>query len=174
MKSYLDALRHVMHNGHDRMDRTGTGIRSVFGMQVRYNLQEGFPAVTTKKLAFKAMKAELLWFLEGSTNVNRLRELTHGPDSDKKTIWDEWADEEGCLGPVYGAQWRNWQPAITNYGHDQIREVIDNIKSDPHSRRHIVSAWNVHDLDDMALPPCHMMFQFYVRDGYLDCMLYQR
>ena len=165
MKPYLDLVRHVLEHGERREDRTGTGTLSVFGAQVRYDLRDGFPLVTTKKVLFSAVVHELLWFLRGSTNIND--ELTqHTP------IWDAWANEAGELGPIYGHQWRNW----SGQGIDQIQIAIDQIKRDPTSRRIIVSAWNVADLADMALPPCHTMFQFYVAggEGRLDCQLYQR
>lgn len=161
MKQYLELIEQVLLHGTDRGDRTGTGTRSLFGTQTRYNLQEGFPLLTTKKVNFKAIVAELLWFLKGSTNIN---------DLDSK-IWDQWANPDGGVGPIYGSQWRDWG----GRGYDQIAEVIHSIKTKPESRRHIVSAWNVADLDAMALPPCHILFQFYVRDGrYLDCQMYQR
>jgi thymidylate synthase len=163
MRAYLDLLRHVLEHGERRTDRTGTGTLSVFGAQTRYDLREGFPLVTTKKVLFPAVVYELLWFLRGSTNIND--ELTqHTP------IWDAWADPEGELGPIYGAQWRSWG----GRGIDQITGVIDQIKRDPTSRRLIVSAWNVEDLSKMKLPPCHALFQFYVNAGCLDCQLYQR
>jgi thymidylate synthase len=163
MRAYLDLLRHVLEHGERRTDRTGTGTLSVFGAQTRYDLREGFPLVTTKKVLFPAVVYELLWFLRGSTNIND--ELTqHTP------IWDAWADPEGELGPIYGAQWRSWG----GRGIDQITSVIDQIKRDPTSRRLIVSAWNVEDLPKMKLPPCHALFQFYVNAGCLDCQLYQR
>lgn len=161
MRNYLDLLQKILDEGNLRGDRTGTGTHSLFGEQLRFDLQEGFPAVTTKRLWFKGVKGELLWFLKGSTNVKWLQEQGI-------QIWNEWADEDGNLGPVYGAQWRNW------LGVDQISSVINSIKNNPESRRHIVSAWNVPDLDEMALPPCHILFQFYVRDGHLDCHMYQR
>ncbi len=166
MQQYLDLMAHVLENGTDKADRTGTGTRSVFGYQMRFDLQAGFPAVTTKKLHFKSIIYELLWFLEGGTNVDYLQD--HGV-----RIWNEWADDDGDLGPIYGHQWRSWPSA--DGGHiDQIAAVIDNIRSNPDSRRHIVSAWNVGQLDEMALPPCHILFQFYVADGRLSCQLYQR
>ena len=163
MKAYLDQIRHVLEHGERREDRTGTGTLSVFGMQVRYDMREGFPLLTTKKVLFKAVVHELLWFLRGSTNIND--DLTqHTP------IWDAWADEKGELGPIYGYQWRNWN----GQGIDQIQNAIDLIKSNPDSRRIIVNAWNVADIERMALPPCHTMFQFYVAGDRLDCQLYQR
>ena len=165
MQQYLDLLQDVMHNGEQKPDRTGTGTLSVFGRQVRYDLSDGFPAVSTKNLFFKGVVEELLWFLRGETNIKSLQ------DKGVK-IWDAWADAHGDLGPVYGKQWRSW------FGHhnsiDQISNVINSIKNDPHSRRHLVSAWNVADLEDMALVPCHLLFQFYVSNGKLSCQLYQR
>lgn len=155
-----------MEHGTDKSDRTGTGTRSVFGYQMRFDLSEGFPLVTTKKLHLKSIIYELLWFLRGDTNIGYLRE--HGV-----RIWDEWADKDGNLGPVYGAQWRHW-PAPDGRTIDQIKEVLDQIKNTPDSRRMIVSAWNVGQLDQMALMPCHALFQFYVADGKLSCQLYQR
>ena len=167
MKQYLDLLQHIMDNGIDRKDRTGTGTRSVFGYQMRFNLEDGFPLLTTKKLYLRAIIYELLWFLNGDTNVKYLQD-------NKVTIWDEWADPEtGDLGHIYGYQWRSWPTA--NGGHiDQIKNLIDQIKNNPTSRRLIVSAWNVADIDNMALPPCHALFQFYVANGKLSCQLYQR
>jgi thymidylate synthase len=163
MRPYLDLLRHVLEHGEKRTDRTGTGTISLFGAQTRYDLRDGFPLVTTKKVLFPAVVRELLWFLRGSTNIND--DLTqHTP------IWDAWADASGELGPIYGFQWRNWGGT----GIDQIRQAIDTIKKDPTSRRIIVSAWNVADLPRMKLPPCHALFQFYVNDRWLDCQLYQR
>ena len=163
MRAYLDLLRHVLEHGERRTDRTGTGTVSIFGAQARYDLREGFPLVTTKKVLFPAVVRELLWFLRGSTNINDdLKQ--HTP------IWDAWADEQGNLGPIYGYQWRNWG----GEGIDQIQLAIDTIKNDPTSRRIIVSAWNVSDLPAMRLPPCHAFFQFYVQDTWLDCQLYQR
>ncbi len=166
MKQYLDLLRHVMETGSDRGDRTGTGTRSVFGYQMRFDLSEGFPVLTTKKLHLRSIIYELLWFLKGDTNIAYLKE--HGV-----TIWDEWADEKGDLGPVYGAQWRSW-PAPDGRHIDQIQLLIEGLKTNPNSRRHIVSAWNPALVDEMALPPCHCLFQFYVSDGKLSCQLYQR
>lgn len=163
MRAYLDLLRHVLDRGERRTDRTGTGTMSVFGTQTRYDLREGFPVVTTKKVLFPAVVRELLWFLRGSTNI-------HDDLTEHTPIWDPWADEHGELGPIYGYQWRNWGGT----GIDQIQQAIDTIKTDPMSRRNIVSAWNVADLPKMRLPPCHAMFQFYVNDNELDCQLYQR
>jgi len=166
MQNYLDLLRYIKENGTDKTDRTGTGTRSVFGYQLRYDLSKGFPLVTTKKVHLKSIIYELLWFLKGDTNVKYLRE-------NGVTIWDEWADAEGNLGPVYGAQWRSWHGADGKVI-DQISEVIDQIKKNSDSRRLIVSAWNVAELPKMALAPCHAMFQFYVADGKLSLQLYQR
>lgn len=163
---YEDLLRDVMANGTHRPDRTGTGTRSVFGRQLRYDLSEGFPLVTTKRVHLKSIVYELLWFLRGDSNVEWLRD--HGV-----TIWDEWAGPEGDLGPVYGVQWRNW-PTPSGEHVDQIAAALDLLKSDPTSRRNIVSAWNVGEIPQMALPPCHAFFQFYVADGRLSCQLYQR
>lgn len=166
MRPYLDLMRHVLEHGTPKSDRTGTGTRSVFGWQMRFNLADGFPMVTTKKLHLKSIVHELLWFLSGSTNVAYLRE--HGV-----TIWDEWADAQGELGPVYGHQWRSWPNP--EGGHiDQITDLMKRLKADPDSRRLIVSAWNPADLPKMALSPCHALFQFYVADGRLSCQLYQR
>ena len=166
MGPYLDLLRHVLEHGSEKSDRTGTGTRSVFGWQLRFDLNAGFPLVTTKKLHLRSIVHELLWFLKGETNIAYLKDHKVG-------IWDEWADEHGELGPVYGKQWRRW--ATADGGEiDQIRWVVDEIKRNPDSRRLIVSAWNVADLADMALMPCHTMFQFYVADGKLSCQLYQR
>ncbi|AJC17647.1 thymidylate synthase [Pandoraea sputorum] len=166
MKQYLDFMRHVLEHGTDKTDRTGTGTRSVFGYQMRFDLQEGFPLVTTKKVHIKSIVHELLWFLQGSTNVRYLQE-------NGVSIWNEWADAEGELGPVYGAQWRSWP--TPDGGHiDQITQIVEQIRSTPDSRRLIVSAWNVGEIPRMALPPCHAFFQFYVADGKLSCQLYQR
>ena len=166
MKQYLDLLSHVLEHGSDRGDRTGTGTRSVFGYQMRFDLQDGFPVLTTKKLHLRSIIHELLWFLRGDTNIAYLHK--HGV-----TIWDEWADENGNLGPVYGAQWRSW-PAPDGRRIDQIANLVEGIRKNPYSRRHIVSAWNPAEVDEMALPPCHCLFQFYVADGRLSCQLYQR
>jgi thymidylate synthase len=166
MKQYLGLLDHVLKNGNKKEDRTGTGTISTFGYQMRFNLQEGFPLLTTKKLHLKSIIYELLWFLNGHTNVKYLNDH-------KVSIWDEWADENGDLGNIYGYQWRSW-PAPNGESIDQISQIIDSIKNNPDSRRHIVSAWNVADLKNMALPPCHILFQFYVADGKLSCQLYQR
>ena len=166
MRQYLDLLRDVLENGTDRPDRTGTGTRSVFGRQVRFDLSQGFPLLTTKKLHIKSIVYELLWFLRGETNVRWLQERG-------VKIWDEWADENGDLGPVYGSQWRSW-PDGDGGTIDQIRNVVNSIRNKPDSRRHIVSAWNPAEVEDMALPPCHCLFQFYVADGKLSCQLYQR
>ena len=166
MKSYLDFLQHVLDNGQDKADRTGTGTRSVFGYQMRFNLADGFPLVTTKKLHLRSIIHELLWFLKGDTNIVYLKD-------NKVSIWDEWADANGDLGPVYGKQWRSWQGA-DGQAIDQIAWLVDEIKRNPDSRRLIVSAWNVGELKDMALMPCHCLFQFYVADGKLSCQLYQR
>ncbi len=166
MKVYHDLMRHVLEHGHKKEDRTGTGTISVFGYQMRFNLAEGFPLLTTKKVHLKSIIHELLWFLQGSTNIAYLKQ-------NGVTIWDEWADAEGNLGPVYGYQWRNW-PRPDGSHIDQITEVVEAIKKTPDSRRLIVSAWNVADVDKMKLPPCHAFFQFYVADGKLSCQLYQR
>ena len=166
MKAYLDLLRHIKENGTFKSDRTGTGTTSVFGYQMRFNLEEGFPLVTTKKTHLKSIIYELLWFLKGETNIAYLKE--HGV-----SIWDEWADENGDLGPVYGKQWRSWEGA-NGVVIDQIQEVIHTLKTNPDSRRIIVSAWNVAELPKMALMPCHSLFQFYVANGKLSCQLYQR
>ena len=163
MRPYLELLRHVLEHGERRTDRTGTGTISLFGAQARYDLREGFPLVTTKKVLFPAVVRELLWFLRGSTNI-------HDDLAEHTPIWNAWADERGDLGPIYGAQWRSWG----GRGIDQIQQAIDTIRRDPTSRRIIVSAWNVADLPKMRLPPCHALFQFYVHDGWLDCQLYQR
>ncbi|MBP1853507.1 thymidylate synthase [Rhizobium halophytocola] len=166
MRQYLDLLHHVMEHGTDRGDRTGTGTRSVFGYQMRFDLSEGFPVTTTKKLHLRSIIHELLWFLKGETNIGYLRD-------NGVSIWDEWADENGDLGPVYGSQWRSWP--TPDGGHiDQIANLIESIRTNPNSRRHIVSAWNPAEVDEMALPPCHCLFQFYVADGRLSCQLYQR
>ncbi len=166
MQQYLDLLNHVRTNGITRGDRTGVGTQSVFGHQMRFDLKNGFPVLTTKKLHLKSIIHELLWFLAGDTNVKYLN------DNGVK-IWDEWADEHGELGPVYGHQWRSW-PTPNGGKIDQIANLIDQIKTNPHSRRHIVCAWNVAEIDQMALPPCHCLFQFYVANGKLSCLLYQR
>ena len=163
---YEDLLRDVLANGTHKSDRTGTGTRSVFGRQLRFDLADGFPLITTKRVHFKSIAYELLWFLRGESNVGWLRE-------NGVTIWDEWADEDGELGPVYGVQWRSW-PAPDGRHIDQIQQVVDTLRSDPDSRRIIVSAWNVAEIPDMALAPCHAFFQFYVADGRLSCQLYQR
>jgi len=165
MQQYLQLMKHVLETGVKKEDRTGTGTLSVFGYQMRFNLSEGFPLVTTKKLHLKSIIHELLWFLKGETNIRYLKE-------NGVSIWDEWADENGNLGPVYGAQWRSWNSASGPI--DQISRLIDQIKTNPDSRRHMVSAWNVGEIDKMALPPCHILFQFYVADGKLSCQLYQR
>ncbi len=166
MKQYLDLMRHVRQHGVYKDDRTGTGVYSVFGHQLRFDLAAGFPLVTTKKVLLRLIVHELLWFLRGSTNIRYLKD-------NNVTIWDEWADEHGELGPVYGAQWRSWQ-APNGEAIDQMARVVQAIERDPTSRRHIVSAWNVADIDKMALPPCHVLFQFYVAQGKLSCQLYQR
>ncbi|EKY06923.1 thymidylate synthase [Neisseria sp. 23W00296] len=166
MRQYLDLMRHVLKHGSDKSDRTGTGTRSVFGYQMRFNLQQGFPLLTTKKLHLRSIIHELLWFLRGDTNIKYLHD-------NNVTIWDEWADENGELGPVYGYQWRSW-PTPNGGSIDQIANLVDQIKRNPDSRRLIVSAWNPALVDEMALPPCHAMFQFYVADGKLSCQLYQR
>ena len=166
VRAYLDLLDHVLTHGVDKDDRTGTGTRSVFGHQMRFDLADGFPVLTTKRLHLRSIIGELLWFLRGDTNVAWLHERGI-------TIWDEWADENGDLGPVYGHQWRSW-PTPDGRSVDQIAKVVDSIRTNPDSRRHVVSAWNVADVDDMALPPCHALFQFYVADGRLSCQLYQR
>jgi thymidylate synthase len=166
VRQYLDLLDHVMTTGVDKSDRTGTGTRSVFGYQMRFDLAQGFPVVTTKRLHLRSIIGELLWFLRGDTNVRWLQERGI-------SIWDEWADDLGDLGPVYGHQWRSW-PTPDGRSVDQIATVVEQIRTNPDSRRHIVSAWNVGDLEAMALPPCHALFQFYVADGRLSCQLYQR
>ncbi len=166
MKQYLDLLQHIVDKGASKEDRTGTGTISVFGYQMRFDLNEGFPLVTTKKCHMRSITHELLWFLQGDTNIKYLKE-------NKVSIWDEWADENGNLGPVYGYQWRSW-PAADGRHVDQIKNVIEQIKKNPDSRRLIVSAWNVGEIEKMALPPCHAFFQFYVADGKLSCQLYQR
>jgi thymidylate synthase len=166
MKQYLDLMQDVLDNGVQKGDRTGTGTLSVFGRQLRFNLEEGFPLLTTKKLHIRSIIYELLWFLNGDTNVKYLQD-------NGVSIWNEWADENGDLGPVYGHQWRSW-PTPNNGSVDQITQVINQIKKNPNSRRHIVTAWNPSEVDKMALPPCHALFQFYVADGKLSCQLYQR
>jgi thymidylate synthase len=191
-QAYLNALTEILSNGEDRPDRTGTGTRSIFGLQMRFDLTQGFPAVTTKKLAWKACVSELLWFIEGSGDENRLREILHGERySEKKTIWSDnatapyWVEKRlqrhaGDLGRIYGVQWRRWRKPLVRVNkvvlqnHDQLLELIAGIKDDPYSRRHIISAWNPGELDLMALPPCHMMAQFYVSNGKLSCQMYQR
>ena len=189
---YLNALKNILENGEERPDRTGVGTIGLFGLQMRFDLQEGFPAITTKKLAWKACVSELLWFIEGSGDEYRLREILHGERySDKKTIWTDnatapyWVNKRlqrhpGDLGRVYGVQWRRWRKPLIRINkvvlqnHDQLLELIDGIKEDPYSRRHIITAWNPGELDAMALPPCHMMSQFYVSNGKLSCQMYQR
>lgn len=166
MKQYLDLLDHVLTNGVEKSDRTGTGTISVFGYQMRFNLEDGFPVMTTKKLHLRSIIHELLWFLKGDTNIKYLNDH-------KVRIWDEWADENGDLGHIYGYQWRSW-PAHDGTHIDQISQVVEAIKNNPDSRRHLVNAWNVGELDSMALPPCHIMFQFYVADGKLSLQMYQR
>jgi thymidylate synthase len=166
MKQYHDLLQHILDNGIDRGDRTGTGTRSVFGHQMRFDLNDGFPCITTKKLHLRSIIHELLWFISGDTNIKYLKE-------NQVRIWDEWADENGDLGPVYGHQWRSW-PDGEGGTIDQIAQLVDQLKNNPNSRRHIVSAWNVADVKDMALPPCHCLFQFFIADGKLSCQLYQR
>jgi thymidylate synthase len=165
MKQYLDLLQHVLDNGIKKEDRTGTGTISTFGYQMRFDLQKGFPLLTTKKIHLPSVIHELLWFIKGDTNVKYLQE-------NKVRIWNEWADENGELGRIYGYQWRSWTAEDRNI--DQLNQVIESIKNNPNSRRHIVSAWNVGDLDKMNLPPCHILYQFYVADGKLSCQLYQR
>jgi thymidylate synthase len=165
MKQYLDLLEHIMRNGTDKSDRTGTGTRSIFGYQMRFDLNQGFPALTTKKLHLRSIIYELLWFIAGDTNIRYLNE-------NGVTIWDEWADDNGDLGPIYGHQWRSWP--TTDGAIDQLTALVESLKSNPDSRRHIVSAWNVAEVKKMALPPCHALFQFYVAGGKLSCQLYQR
>jgi len=166
MQQYLDLMRHVMENGSEKTDRTGTGTLSVFGYQMRFDLSQGFPLITTKKLHLHSIIHELLWFLQGDTNIAYLRQNNVG-------IWDAWADDKGNLGPVYGAQWRSWE-ASDGRRIDQIKQLIEQIKSNPDSRRMIVNVWNVGEIEKMALPPCHAFFQFYVSEGRLSCQLYQR
>ena len=166
MKQYLDLLSHILENGNEKTDRTGTGTKSVFGYQMRFDLQKGFPLLTTKKLHTRSIFHELLWFLKGDTNIKYLHD-------NKVTIWDEWADENGDLGPVYGKQWRAWQ-GVDGKITDQISQLIHQIKHTPDSRRMLVSAWNVGEVEQMALPPCHIVFQFYVANSKLSCQLYQR
>ncbi|MEZ5870612.1 MAG: thymidylate synthase [Nitratireductor sp.] len=166
MRQYLDLLQKVIDDGSDRGDRTGTGTRSIFGHQMRFALSDGFPVTTTKKLHLKSIIVELLWFLKGDTNIGYLHE--HGV-----SIWDEWADADGNLGPVYGKQWRSW-PDASGGSIDQIAKLVESLKNNPNSRRHIVTAWNPAEVDEMALPPCHCLFQYYVADGKLSCQLYQR
>ena len=166
MKQYLELMQHVLHNGTQKHDRTGTGTISVFGYQLRFNLQEGFPLISTKKIHLKSIIHELIWFLRGETNISYLKE-------NGVNIWNEWADENGELGPVYGSQWRSW-PSPDGGHIDQIAQLINQIRTNPDSRRLIVSAWNVAEIENMALPPCHCFFQFYVADGKLSCQLYQR
>lgn len=166
MKQYLDLLKTIMETGVDKGDRTGTGTRSIFGYQMRFDLSKGFPLVTTKKLHLRSIIHELLWFINGDTNIKYLND-------NRVTIWDEWADKNGELGPVYGAQWRRWQNPDGTHT-DQLLELVDGLKNNPNSRRHIISAWNVSDLNKMKLPPCHCLVQFYIADGKLSCQLYQR
>ena len=166
MRQYLDLMQHVLDRGHVKADRTGTGTRSVFGWQMRFDLAAGFPVLTTKKLHLRSIIIELLWFLRGDTNIQWLKE-------NKVSIWNEWADENGDLGPVYGHQWRHW-PVKGGGEIDQITQLIEGLRNNPDSRRHLVSAWNPSEVDRMALPPCHALFQFYVADGKLSCQLYQR
>jgi thymidylate synthase len=166
MKQYHDLMQHVLDTGTDKSDRTGTGTRSVFGYQMRFNLAEGFPVVTTKKVHLRSIIHELLWFLKGESNISYLKE-------NGVSIWDDWADANGNLGPVYGVQWRSW-PTPDGGKIDQIQQLVEGIKRNPDSRRHLVSAWNVAEVNQMALPPCHTMFQFYVANGTLSCQLYQR
>ena len=167
MRQYLDLLEHVLEKGSERGDRTGTGTKSVFGWQMRFDLQQGFPVLTTKKLHLRSIIHELLWFIQGDTNIGYLRD-------NGVSIWDEWADEKGDLGPVYGQQWRRWQTPEEGRVIDQLMDVVRAIRTTPESRRLIVSAWNPSDIPNMALPPCHCLFQFYVSDGKLSCQLYQR
>lgn len=167
MKQYHDLLKYILDNGTDKEDRTGTGTRSVFGYQMRFDLAHGFPCITTKKLHLRSIIHELLWFLKGDTNIQYLKD-------NKVSIWDEWADENGDLGPVYGHQWRSWPSRKEGETIDQITSLVNQIKNNPNSRRLLVSAWNVADVEDMALPPCHCLFQFYVANGKLSCQLYQR
>ena len=166
MKQYQELLKKVLSDGEKNLDRTGTGTISIFGYQMRFNLQDGFPLLTTKKIHFKSVVYELLWFLSGSTNIEFLKK-------NNIRIWDEWADEDGELGPIYGSQWRSW-PSQNNKKIDQISNVLEGIKKSPNSRRHIVSAWNVAEIENMKLPPCHVLFQFYVQNNKLSCQLYQR
>ena len=166
MKQYLDLLQHILDNGFQKGDRTGTGTISVFGHQMRFHLEDGFPLLTTKKVHLRSIIHELLWLINGDTNIKYLHD-------NKVSIWDEWADENGDLGPVYGYQWRSW-PNPNGQSIDQISQVVNSLKNNPDSRRHIVSAWNPAEVDKMALPPCHSLFQFYVADGKLSCQLYQR
>ncbi len=166
MEVYLDLMRYVLDHGHEKSDRTGIGTKSTFGWQMRFDLAKGFPLLTTKKIHFKSVAYELLWFLKGETNVRWLQE-------NKVTIWDEWADDRGELGPVYGSQWRSW-PSPNGSAIDQIAKVVNSIRTQPNSRRHIVTAWNPAEIDKMALPPCHVLFQFYVAEGRLSCQMYQR
>ena len=166
MKQYQELLKKVLSDGEKNLDRTGTGTISIFGYQMRFNLQDGFPLLTTKKIHFKSVVYELLWFLSGSTNIEFLKK-------NNIRIWDEWADEDGELGPIYGSQWRSW-PSQNNKKIDQISNVLECIKKNPYSRRHIVSAWNVAEIENMKLPPCHILFQFYVQNNKLSCQLYQR
>lgn len=166
MKQYQELLKKVLSDGEKNLDRTGTGTISIFGYQMRFNLQDGFPLLTTKKIHFKSVVYELLWFLSGSTNIGFLKK-------NNIRIWDEWADEDGELGPIYGSQWRSW-PSQNNKKIDQISNVLESIKKNPYSRRHIVSAWNVAEIENMKLPPCHILFQFYVQNNKLSCQLYQR
>ena len=166
MRQYLNLLEHIISNGHEKSDRTGTGTLSIFGYQLRFNLNDGYPLLTTKKIHFKSVAHELLWFLKGETNIKYLKD-------NNVRIWDEWADENGNLGPTYGSQWRSWN-SQDNRSIDQISELMTNLKNNPNSRRHVVSAWNVGDIGKMNLPPCHILFQFYINDNRLSCHLYQR